>query len=70
MVHDIHILDLVIFKFCKLSKQQSMLDELEIHVHSMVFQDNYLIALNIRVESVEGEEPEVLNPSYIERGNR
>jgi hypothetical protein len=47
MVYDTHILGLVIFKFCKLSKQQSMfkLDELEIHVHSMVFQDNNLIAL-------------------------
>ncbi len=45
MVYDIHLLGLVIFKFCKLSKQQSMLDELEIHVHSMVCQDNYSIAL-------------------------
>jgi hypothetical protein len=47
MVYAIHILGLVIFKFCKLSNQQSMLDELEIHVHcdSMVFQDNYLITL-------------------------
>jgi hypothetical protein len=34
-----------IFKFCKLSKQQSMLGELEIHVRSMEFQDNYSIAL-------------------------
>ncbi len=49
MVYDIHIPGLVMFKFCKLSKQQSMLDELEIHVHSMVYQvqiqDNYQIAL-------------------------
>jgi hypothetical protein len=45
MAYDIHILYLVIFKFCKLSKQQSMLDELEIHVHSMEFQDNNLITL-------------------------
>jgi hypothetical protein len=29
----------------KLSKQQSMLDELEIHVRSMAFQKNYSIAL-------------------------
>ncbi len=36
---------LVIFKFCKLSKKQLMLEELEIHVHSTVFQDKYLIAL-------------------------
>ncbi len=45
MVYDIHILGLVIFKFCKLSKKQSMLDELEIHVHSMAFQDSYSITL-------------------------
>ncbi len=45
MVYDIHILGLVIFKFSKLSKQQSMLDELEIHVRSMACQENYLIAL-------------------------
>ncbi len=45
MVYDIHVLGLVIFKFCKLSKKQSMLDELEIHVHNMAFQDNYFIAL-------------------------
>ncbi len=45
MVYDMHILGLVIFKFCKLLKKQSMLDELEIHVCSMAFQDNYLIAL-------------------------
>jgi hypothetical protein len=45
MVYDIHILGLVIFKFCKLSKKQSMLDELGIHVCSMAFQDNYLITL-------------------------
>ena len=43
MVYNIYILGLVIFKFCKLSKKQSMLDELEIHVRSMVFQDNYTI---------------------------
>ncbi len=40
MVYDVHILGLVIFKFCKLSKKQSMLDEFEIHVCSMVSQDN------------------------------
>jgi hypothetical protein len=40
-----HILGLVIFKFHKLSKQQSILDELEIHIRSMVCQENYLIAL-------------------------
>ncbi len=45
MVYAIHILGLVIFKFCKLSKKQSMFDELEIHVRSMAFQDNYSIAL-------------------------
>jgi hypothetical protein len=45
MVYDIHILGLGIFNFCKLSKQQSMLDELEIYAGSTVFQDNYLIAL-------------------------
>ncbi len=33
----------MIFKFCKLSKKQAMLDELEIHVLSMVFQDHYTI---------------------------
>jgi hypothetical protein len=43
MVYNIYILGLVIFKFCKLSKKQSMLDELEIHVQSMAFQDNYTI---------------------------
>ncbi len=42
---DIHILGLEIFKFCKLSRKQSLLDGLEIHVHSMAFQDNYSIAL-------------------------
>ena len=45
MVYAIHIPGLVIFKFCPLSKKQSMLDELEIHVRSMEFQDNYSIAL-------------------------
>ncbi len=45
MIYTIHIPDLVIFKFCQLSKKQSMLDELEIHVRSIVFQDNYSIAL-------------------------
>jgi hypothetical protein len=35
----------VIFKICKLSKQQSMLDGLEIHVSSIEFQDNYWVAL-------------------------
>jgi hypothetical protein len=45
MVYDIHILGLGIFKFCKLSKQQSMLDELEIHASSMACQDNYSLAL-------------------------
>ena len=44
MVYAIHILDLVIFKFCTLEKKLS-LDELEIHVHSMAFQDNYSITL-------------------------
>ena len=43
MVYAIYILGLVIFKYCKLSKKQSMLDELEIHVRSMAFQDNYSI---------------------------
>ncbi len=45
MVYAIHIPGLVIFRFCQLSKKQSMLDELEIHVRSMAFQDNYSIAL-------------------------
>ncbi len=45
MVFARHILVLVIFKFYKLSKQQSMLDELEICVCSMSFQDNCSIAL-------------------------
>ncbi len=45
MVYDKHILGLVIFKFCKLSKQQSILDELEIQVNSMACQDNCSIAL-------------------------
>ena len=35
------------YKFCKLSKKQSMLDELEIYVCSMAFQDNYSIALKM-----------------------
>ncbi len=42
MVYAIHILVLVIFKFCTLSKK---LDELEIHVRSMAFQDKYSIAV-------------------------
>ncbi len=45
MVYAIHILGLVIFKFCQLSKKQSMLDELEIHVRNMAFQDNDSISL-------------------------
>ncbi len=45
MVYVIHILVSLLFKFCKLSKMQSILDELEIHVRGMDFQDNYLIAL-------------------------
>jgi hypothetical protein len=47
MVYAIHIPCLVIFKFCELSKKQSMLDELEIHVLvcSKLFQDNFSIAL-------------------------
>ncbi len=47
MVYAIHIPGSQIFKFCKLSKKQSMLDDLEIHVLSMVFQDNHLIALKM-----------------------
>jgi hypothetical protein len=43
MVYAIHILGFVIFKFCRLSKKQSILDELEIHVCSMAFQDNYSV---------------------------
>ncbi len=31
--------------FCKVSKEQSILDGLEIHVRCMDFQDNYLITL-------------------------
>ncbi len=45
MVYAIHIPGSDIFKFCKLSKKQSMLDELEVQVHSMAFQDNHSIAL-------------------------
>jgi hypothetical protein len=49
MVYNIHILGLVFFKFCKLAKQQSMLYEFEIHVHSdslsVVLQDNKLVTL-------------------------
>jgi hypothetical protein len=49
MIYARHILGLlvVILKFHKLSKQQSMLDELEIHHNVLIiaFQDNYLIAL-------------------------
>ena len=46
MVYAIHVPGSEIFKFCKLSKKQSMLDELdsEIYVCSMAFQDNYSIA--------------------------
>ncbi len=45
MIYALHILVSVIFYFCKLSKKQSILDELEILVRCMDFQDNYLIAL-------------------------
>ncbi len=45
MLYAIHIPGLVIFQFWQLSKKQSMLDELEIHISSMAFQDNYWIAL-------------------------
>ncbi len=45
MVNALHIPGSEIFKFCKLSKKQSMLDEFEIYVCSMAFQDNYSIAL-------------------------
>jgi hypothetical protein len=45
MVYAIHILVIMIFKFCKVLKKQSMLEKWEILVHSMAaFQDNYLIA--------------------------
>jgi hypothetical protein len=45
MIYDIHKLNFVIFKFCKLSKKQSMLDELEKHVGSMAFLENVSNAL-------------------------
>jgi hypothetical protein len=44
-IYLLHILFSVIFQFCKLSKKQSILDELEIHVRCMESQDNYLITL-------------------------
>jgi hypothetical protein len=46
IVYALHVLVQVsvIFEFCKLSKKQSILDELEILVRCMDFQDNYLIA--------------------------
>ncbi len=44
-VYAIHIPGSEIFKFCKLSKKQLMLDELEIHVRSMAIQSNHSIAL-------------------------
>ncbi len=44
MVYAIHIPGSEICKVCKLSKKQSMLDELEIYVCSMAFQDNNWIA--------------------------
>ncbi len=47
MVYAIHIPGVVIFKFCQLSKKQSILDELEIHVRSMAFQDNFSISLKM-----------------------
>jgi hypothetical protein len=39
MVYTIHIPGLVICKSCQLSKKQWMLEEMEMHVHSMTFQD-------------------------------
>ena len=39
MVYAIHIPGLVISKSCQLSKKQWMLEEVEMHVHRMAFQD-------------------------------
>ena len=41
MVYAIHIPGSVIFKFCQLSNKQWMLEEVEMHVHSMAFEDTY-----------------------------
>ena len=43
MGYAIHIPGLVIFKFCQLSKKQWMLEEVEMHVRSMDFQDTNAI---------------------------
>ena len=43
MVYAIHIPELVLFKFCQLSKKQWMLEEVEMHVCSMAFQDTNAI---------------------------
>ena len=39
MVYAIHIPELVLFKFCQLSKKQWMLEEVKMHVCCMEFQD-------------------------------
>ena len=41
MGYAIPIPGLVIFKFCQLSKKQWMLEEVEMHVHSIAFEDTY-----------------------------
>ncbi len=40
MVYTIHIPELVLCKFCQVTKKQCMQDEMEMHVLSMTFQDN------------------------------
>ncbi len=43
MVYAIHIPELVLFWFCQLSKKQWMLEEVEMHVCSMAYQDTNAI---------------------------
>jgi hypothetical protein len=43
MGYAIHILVIIIFKCCQLSKKECMLEELEMHVHSMAFKDTNTI---------------------------
>jgi hypothetical protein len=49
MVYAIHIPGFVIFKFCQLSNKQWMLEQVELHVHSIKFEDTYAFIPKIHV---------------------
>ena len=49
MVYAIHIPGFEIFKFCQLSNKQWMLEQVELHVHSIKFEDTYTFIPKIHV---------------------